>query len=826
MKRFDEHAHSEFSNIRLIDSINKAEDMMKTAYELGYSGITLTDHECICGHYRWLQTEKKLKEKGIIPEDFKCGLGNEIYLVDNRTNITKYWHYILIAKNNEGHRALRELSSIAWYHSFNSRGMTRVPTEKKELENIIKKYPNTLIATTACLGGELAELVNVYLSDKNTATNFNENEQAVINFLEWNRELFGEDFYIEIAAGTSKDQIKFNKEIINFAKKINIKMVIGSDAHYLTEKERPLHKAYLNSKDGDREVDEFYFDAHFMTEQEVIDNLKKSNYSIEDIYDCFNNSMEIYNKIESYNLDLSSIIPEIEVKDFPIGRYTYSDYPVINELLYSEDKQERYWINSCIDGLKEKNLENETYLQRIETEADIIKDIGNKLNDCLFKYFNTYQHYIDLYWDCGSIVGPGRGSSVCFLSNYLLGITQLDPIVWELKEWRFLNKERVELPDIDTDICPSKRQKILKAIRNERSEINVLQVCTFGTEGTRSAIAAAGRGYRSEKYPDGLDVEITQYLSGLIPQERGFLWDINDVIYGNEEKERKPIQAFIDEVNKYPGLLEIIQSINGLVNKRGQHASGVIMYNDTPFNTNAIMRSPNGDLTTQMSLHDSEAMGDVKYDMLVTEISDKISTCIYLLKEENFFAPDMSLKEIYNEYLHPSKIDITDKKLWDALAEGKVIDVFQFSTGVGLATAKMVKPKNPIELTSANALMRLMGEKDKERPLDRYCRLKDDIGLWYKECRDRGLSEDEIKILEPYYLPNFGVPASQEDLMEICMDKNIAHFTLGEANAARKIVAKKQMEKISELKEKFISQCPNTNFGEYVWETTMGPQMG
>ena len=119
-------------------------------------------------------------------------------------------------------------------------------------------------------------------------------------------------------------------------------------------------------------------------------------------------------------------------------------------------------------------------------------------------------------------------------------------------------------------------------MREERGELNVLQVCTFGTEGTRSAIAAAGRGYRSPQYPNGLDVEITQYLSGMIPQERGFLWTIDEVIHGNPEKDRKPIQSFISEVNKYPGLLEIIQSIEGLVNKRGQHASGVILYNETP----------------------------------------------------------------------------------------------------------------------------------------------------------------------------------------------------------------------------------------------------
>lgn len=237
------------------------------------------------------------------------------------------------------------------------------------------------------------------------------------------------------------------------------------------------------------------------------------------------------------------------------------------------------------------------------------------------------------------------------------------------------------------------------------------------------------------------------------------------------------------------------------------------------------MRSPNGDLTTQYSLHDAEWLGDVKYDFLVTEICDKITTCIELLQNDNILPQHMSLREIYDRYLHPAKIDLTDNKLWDALGNGTVLDVFQFSTGVGLATAKQVKPKNPMELTSANALMRLMGEKGKERPLDRYCRLKNNFNLWYDEVREKGLTEQEIKTIEPYYVPNYGVPASQEDLMLVCLDPKIAHFTLKEANAARKIVAKKVVSKVPELKEKFISQCPSRILGEYVWETTMEPQM-
>lgn len=196
------------------------------------------------------------------------------------------------------------------------------------------------------------------------------------------------------------------------------------------------------------------------------------------------------------------------------------------------------------------------------------------------------------------------------------------------------------------------------------------------------------------------------------------------------------------------------------------------------------------------------------------------------MQNDGIINNNLKLREFYNQYLHPSKINLDDQRLWEGLGNGEILDVFQFSTGVGLATAKQVKPKNPNEMTSANALMRLMGEKGKERPLDRYCRMKEDINRWYDEVRAAGLSEEEISILEPYYLPNYGVPASQEDLMMICMDEKIAHFSLKEANAARKTVAKKHMEEIPILHEKFISQCPNKNFGEYVWETTMGPQMG
>lgn len=424
--------------------------MIKTTHKLGMSGIALTDHECLSGHLKWLRTEKELKEKGEIPKEFKCACGNEIYLVEDRNNIERYWHYILIAKNDKGHRALRELSSKAWYYSFSSRGMTRVPTEMKELEEVIKKYPNSLIATTACLGGFLGGRVIklIEAERKNDTEEIFNCKSDIDKFLRWNIDLFGDDFYIEVAAGQSKDQIKFNQRVGMIAKAYGRKIVIGSDAHYLTEKERPIHKAYLNSKEGEREVDEFYWDAHMMDNDEAFNNLKVA-FSEEDFLEMCRNSMEIYDKIDGYNLERNPIIPHVEVKEYE-DKNSYREidlekYPTIKYLL-NGNTQEKYWINQCLEGLYEKNLVNEKYLQRIETEADVIKTIGEKLNNCLFEYFNTFQHYIDLFWENGSIVGPGRGSSVCYLSNYLLGITQLDPLEWNLPYFRFLNKERVELP--------------------------------------------------------------------------------------------------------------------------------------------------------------------------------------------------------------------------------------------------------------------------------------------------------------------------------------------------------------------------------------------
>ena len=552
-----------------------------------------------------------------------------------------------------------------------------------------------------------------------------------------------------------------------------------------------------------------------------------------DIDDIFAATLEAQNKIEDYSLERKQIIPKVQVPFYDNlwdllpeeMQWSSHTWPTLDRIICAGNDQERYWLGECLKSMKEKGfIDKKEYWDRLETEADVIDDIGGKLEDCLFAYFNTFKHYIDLFWDCGSIVGPGRGSATGFLSNYLLGITQLDPVRWKLPYWRFLNKERAELPDIDIDLAPSKRPEIFRRIRQERGELGLIQVGTFGTEGTKSAILTACRGYRSEDFPDGIDVDQAQYMSSLIPQERGFLWSIDDVVNGNESKDRKPVTAFIREVNQYPGLLNIIKSIDGLVNKCSSHASGVILYGDDPFDTAAFMRTPSGDLITCYDLHKAEAAGDTKYDFLVTEISDKIIKCFELLVADKVI-PDLSLRELYNKYIHPEVMDTTDKRIWDHLAAGDVLDVFQFSTGVGLAIAKKLKPQNPMEMTAANAMMRLMSEKGKESQQDRYVRIqKRGLTEFHDEMVRAGLDNDMIAMMHKHCDQYWGCCAIQEQMMELLMD--VAGFSLGEANSARKIVGKKQMSKIPQLKEDVYSRFDRVQSANYFWENAVAPQLG
>ena len=268
-------------------------------------------------------------------------------------------------------------------------------------------------------------------------------------------------------------------------------------------------------------------------------------------------------------------------------------------------------------------------------------------------------------------------------------------------------------------------------------------------------------------------------------------------------------------------------AIEGLVNKRSSHASGVILFDEDPYEFGCFMKTPKGEIITQYDLHMCEAAGMTKYDFLVTEVQDKLVEAIHLLQEHREIEPELSLKEVYNKYFHPAVLPINDQKYWNVLHDNSVLNIFQFDSDVGSQAAKKIKPNSIFEIADANGLMRLMtSEKGEETPMEKYIRFKNNINLWYREMNEYGLTKEEQKIVEPYFKQSYGVPPSQEQLMKMLMDEKICGFTLAEANAARKIVGKKQMSKIPELRDKVLKQAKSPCLGNYIWKCGVAPQLG
>lgn len=373
--------------------------------------------------------------------------------------------------------------------------------------------------------------------------------------------------------------------------------------------------------------------------------------------------------------------------------------------------------------------------------------------------------------------------------------------------------------DIDFDTQALRRAQILQSIKDFFGEMNVLNICTFGTEGPKSAILTACRGL-------GIDSDIGLYLTGMIPQERGFTWPLQDCLYGNHEKDRKPIYTLKQEIDKHDGLEEVILKIEGLVNKRSIHAAGIYIFNDGYTKNNAAMKAPNGQPVTQWDMNDSDYMGCLKYDFLTIEALDKIRVALDLLVEDNVLQDQGSLKKTYDKYIHPDVLDYSPE-MWIPAGNGSVINLFQFDTLTGGQAIKKVKPESLVDAASANSLMRLMPLEDGTVLVDKYVAFKNNMKLWYAEVRSHNLTQKEVALLEPHYLPVYGVPNTQEDLMEILMNPDLIGFTLEEANYARKIIGKKKMDEIPKLKKMIYDKAVcRKEVIDYLYKTAILPQLG
>lgn len=827
------HNHSEFSNMRMLDSIIKVESLIDYALKLGLKGIGITDHESLSGHVRLMRYVEDGKKKGTIPQDFKVIYGNEIYLVDEltepddtgkRVSTSPYYHFILLAKDEEGHKQLRQLSSLAWEASYYTGKMERVPTTKENLQNIVSKNRGHIIASTACIGGELGKHI------------LNNDIDKAIAFIKYCKELFDDDFYLEMQPSNNPEQVYVNEMILRLSEKHGIPYIITTDTHYLQKEDREVHEAYLNSKeDEERELDEFYATTYMMSQEEIHQYMDRQ-IGRNNVLKAFNNSLLLADKVKEYSLFCPTIVPAADVPDFAVdhlfGKY-YDTHEFTKKFAYSENKYDRYLLKLVEDGFYEKipftTFSSEKffeYIDRIEIELKEMWLVTEKLGTSISSYYLTTLELIEIMWNEGdSLVGIARGSVTGMETMYLIGLTQIDPIPWGLPCWRHITHEKIELSDVDIDSQQSKREQIIQAVKNKKGHNRVLNCCTFRTEGSKSAILTAGKGI-------GLSADIKSYIANMIPVTRGETWSLKDCVYGNEKEGRKPIKEFINECEKYGKLLEIALTIEGLVCGRSMHASAVYLFNDNYIEHNAMMRTPKGVEVTQFNMKDSDYCSGLKMDFLTIQALDRIRICMELLIKAGYMEWQGSLRATYNKYLHPDVLDYDTKEMWDMVADNAVINLFQFDTQVGLQAAKKMKPQNLQELAAANSIMRLMvSEEGAEQPIDTFVRYKNDINEWYKCMReDYKLNEDEVKLLEQYLLATNGIGATQEDVMELSMDNKIAGFNVTQSNKLRKGISKKDKKLQQDMKDMFfehgIEIGTSENMLNYIWKEVVGKQLG
>ena len=604
------------SNIRMLDCIIKEDKLIDYALELGLTGVAITDHESVSGYIKALKYMKSLKSKAkkileTEPNDkwanqvknFKLVLGNEIYLC--RDNLSaknfikgedKFWHFILLAKDKIGNKQLRELSSRAWNRSF-YQFMERVPTYYSDIEEIIGNNSGHVIAQTACLGSFFDYLI------------LNQQYEKALNFCHWCEQIFGkENFFIEIQPGLSKEQVTFNTLAAQFAKKNHFNITVTTDSHYLHQEDREIHKSFLNSGDGDRETDDFYAYTYMMSTEEIREKL---NYFDDDfITQIFENSNKVCSMIEEYDLAYKQIVPRIPLDWHLIHcepQKIIGEREYLNKYLNSEYEEDKFFLYSIIQKGLELDCLDKIHLDRLEEELQEMWIVSEKIQERLSAYFITVRKVIDIAWTDGdSLVGPWRGSVGSMLSAYLMDIIQRDPLKspTALPYWRFCSRGRAELADVDIDSQASKRERFIEAVRRYFESIGgeLTSVATFGTETSKAALQTAARGL-------GYEPELGSFLSSLIPIDRGFVRSLQQCYYGDEEKGYQPIPQFIAEMGKHEDIWNVAKNIEGLISRRGVHASGIILTNDKFTELGATMKSPKGVKCSQWELHDEEYAG-------------------------------------------------------------------------------------------------------------------------------------------------------------------------------------------------------------------------
>lgn len=820
------HGHTDkSSNLRFFDSTIKVKEMLDYAKDNNYNAISFTGHESLSDH---ISAERLYHSNKDYVDNFKLILGNEIYLVDKQEMLKaeedklsskdfRFNHFLLNALDKKGHEFLQKQSTLAWKHNHMYKGSQRVPSYFEDIEELMKEYKGHVVASTACLAGEFAECVLKYNETKDMKY-FN----RLNNFLDRCIKVFGkENFKLEIMPSFNEEQKIVNDNALLASYKLGIDYIITTDAHYIGKKQRNVHNALLHSRDSQRDLTA-YDTARLFTYDELLDF-----FSPDVLQKGINNIQKIVDRVQDYSFEHTPDVPKPVIPEFnmdELRNFNSKHYENINDYLKADNDYDKYLIYLCLKALKDLNVDKDTYLSRLDLELGEIKAISKTLRQPLSSYFLSMREFINIMWKT-SVVGPGRGSSSCYLINYLLGITQVDAIKYELPYYRFLSKERVtkntasQFPDIDTDTASSQRENVINLIKDNRGHDHVLNFCTFSTIATRSAILTACRGL-------GIDNNEANYLTSILPtDDDGKELPIDVALNGND---KYPADDKLNaEIEKYDDLKDTILGLYGLVIGFSEHASGVYISNDKYTKHNAMMQTKNGIQVTQFDADDSEYASALKYDFLSLDGCDRLQAVIQILLKEKKIEWQGSLYDTYQKYFDTDDLDYTSQDMYDMLFSGNIINAFQFSSETGYKTLRKLNARNFEDLISGNALMRLRSNED-EQPLDKYIRFKNDKTAWENEMDSYGLTKSERATLHALLDQYNGICSSQELLMQLSME--VAGFDLVQANALRKAIAKKDPIKQAKQHSIFVEEGKKNGnreqFLEYCWKNCIEIQKG
>ncbi len=729
------HTHSEYS---LLDGANRISDLVRRAKEFEMPALALTDHGCLFGAWTFQKTAHKNGLKPILGMEAYVAPGDRRDRSRSGQGEKAYYHLVLLARDLEGYRNLVKLSSIGYTEGFYHK--PRVDRE------VLKAHSGGLIVSSACLAGEVARHLMA------------DDVEGAREAASWYAEVFKDRYYLEVQGHDSEGQAELNRKIFALADELGLPAVATNDAHFLTHDDHEAHDVLLCiglGKDRDDPNRMRYDDGlYFKSGPEMAERFP-------DHPEVLENTLAIADQVD-LTLEKHYHLPAFPL---PQGHQDENDYL---EHLTLEGARERYG-EPLSDEVRE----------RMDYELGVIKGTGYA------GYFLIVQDFIAWAREQGIPVGPGRGSAAGSLVAYALGITNLDPLDHDLLFERFLNPERVSMPDVDIDFCYERRSEVIEYTRQKYGKDAVGQIITFGTMKSRAVIRDVGRTL-------GFEPSETDRIAKLIPNAPGQSFTVEEAV-----EQLKEVRDLYKQDERHRRLFDYAMTLEGLSRHASVHAAGVVIapgpldeYVPVCVQSGKNGAGDEGMTVTQYDMNCLEEAGMLKMDFLGLKTLTVIHDAVEMVRERVGALKHPETGQVYDDM---DDVPLDDPAVYRMLARGGTSGVFQFESSLALDKLRAMKCDRFEDLVATNALIR-------PGPLD--------SGMTDVYIR-RKIGQEEVRYPHPELRktlePTYGIIVYQEQVMRIA--NVLAGFSLGEADVLRKAVGKKNAELIAQELGKFVERA-------------------